>query len=191
MDLQKRIEQLEKERWLYVMLGVFGALAGLAGAGVAVLKSGGSSGGVINASQISLTDSKGLLRARLAVDSQGLAALSFYDEKLKPLQLIGLSKTGEGQLLTYNGDGKPQIELRVTNTGKPRFGLYDMQGNARAMLALDNDPNFELRTSDGKKAVALHGAATGQISVTDTKTGAGQSLTTTGVKPVAAVAPTK
>ncbi len=187
MDLQKRIEQLEKERWLYVMLGVFGALAGLAGAGVAVLKGGGSAGGVVNASSISLNDAKGQLRARLAVDDKGFAALTFYDESTRrPLQLVGLNKAGEGQLLTYSREGTAQIELRVNNAGRPLLSLNDAQGKQRATLSLETDPNLDLRTSDGKKAVSLHGAATGQISVTDTKTGAGQSLTTTGVKPVAA-----
>ena len=167
MDVQKRIESLERERWLYLALGLFGALAGLAGAGMAVFK-GGPSGSTISAQSFVVRDTAGKTRGT-----------------------FGLNQAGEPFLTLYSATNTPQAEMSVGATGKARIMMFDTQGKPRHVLGFSNlDPSYQQADANGKVMLTLVSSSSGKVTLMDPSSGKSHELTVdSAAKPPAAVTP--
>ena len=144
MELEARIERLERERWLYLMLAVLGAITGLVGVTLAALKASKSE---FSVNSVTVTDgtsrailgvdaTRGLglqlysgsyLRGSFALDKGGNPQLSVYDATAKRRQVMTVDSLGPSvQLL--GTDDKPRLELRAEGTGGV-VSVYDALGN--------------------------------------------------------------
>lgn len=102
-EIEKRLETLEREgrRWRVMALGSVALLGAVALAGAAGM---GKIEKVIRAERFEVVDAAGNVRALLAVDKDGMAALKLADAA-----------------------GMARAELSVENVG-PKLGLYDAAG---------------------------------------------------------------
>jgi hypothetical protein len=166
MEMQQRIDRLEKERWLYLILAILGALAGLSGAW---LGASGRAKGQLTAQSLTLRptkghaitvyDAKGKVRATLGVDDGGQLALAFFDERNKKArQSLGLSSNGNPQIQLFNEDGNPRGELKINDLGVPRLEFSDAAGVKRQTMGIEEALGIsiiELFGPDGKGRAVL------------------------------------
>ncbi len=181
-ELTRRVERLEREnrRWRRLaVLGLAGVAAAVA-AGQTVpwatakgvelpLPMPRKAPDVVEAQQFVLRDKSGVMRATLAISHEGAPVLVLLDENERTRAALAQSElllsggeSGTGVKLFVNPDGRPA--LRLEQNGKLRavlgttvdgilaFGLYDRDGQGRALLNLEADgsPGLTLFSKSGK-----------------------------------------
>lgn len=154
--MQKRIDSLERERWLYRVLVLLAVVAGLLAAVISI-RAGGAGGAVVRASNLELADAAGKRRAQLALDSQGQPALEIFDVDGKRRTSVGLSRAGEPELRLHNADGNMQISLGIDVNGFPVLQFYDAAGKRRQTigLATSGNPRVQLFEPTGRSGVTI------------------------------------
>lgn len=137
MDLQKRIEQLERERWLYLALAVLGALAGFAAVGLAVMRSSGKEWVAAN----------GTMRAVLGADKSGRVGLQLYNGQYLR-GTLSLDGNGNPQMVVYDAAAKARHQLT--------FDTFDA---VVRMYGTDDKLRVELKAEPNGGAVTLYDTA--------------------------------
>lgn len=147
MEMQQRLEKLEKERWVYLGMGFLAVIAGLLGAIVGAGLTGGG-GSVLRAQQIVLRgsgeaiiveDSDGKPRLSVRLNDKGLPAMEFYDaESKKPRQIIGLSANAKPQVVLLDEKGQRRAEFNINDEGLPKMAFLDDLSTRRQQVGLES-----------------------------------------------------
>lgn len=165
MDVDRRVERLEKERWLYLGLAVLAVVVAVVAtlmASKAAPKSSSAGGGatVLSVSQgeaLVLQDAKGAKRAALGLDAKGLPWLKFFDTSNKLRQHVGFGESGQPEMVLYNETEKERGKFRISDSGLPSLDFYDAGGARRETLGFDltGAPYLEIIGPDDKARVTL------------------------------------
>ena len=83
--------------------------------------------------QLAVFDGAGALRAGLGVGSDGAPALGIYGHDGKPRVEVGLTNS-VARVVLFDADAKPQATIGVAPDGQSGLGLMDKNGNPRAFL---------------------------------------------------------
>jgi hypothetical protein len=146
MEMQQRLEKLEKERWTYLGLGSLAVVAGLLGAlmGAGIMGPGGE---VIHARQIQLRgageslillEPGGKPRVALGLSDAGLPSLQFWDKEHKhPRQVVGLTPSGNPQVQFFDEEGHSLAELHINEDGLPMLDFFDNSQTRRESVGLE------------------------------------------------------
>jgi len=153
MEMQDRIEKLEKERWVYLGLGSLAVVAGLLGA---VLGAGlvGGGGETLRAQTLVLRssgeaivvqDASGKPRIAMGMNDKGLPAMQFFDNENKRRQVIGLSASANPQVLLLDKEGKISAEFNLSEEGMPKLSFVDALQTKRQQIGLETggEPTIE------------------------------------------------
>jgi hypothetical protein len=162
MELQERLEKLEKERWLYLSLGSLAVMSGLLGAvlGAGLMGGGGgggSSGGagetlhgqslVLRGSgeAIVVQDAEGKNRIAVGLNDKGLPTMHFDDQNNKARQIIGLSSSANPQMQLFREDGTLGAELNINESGLPKLTFMDKLQTPRQTIGMEtgDEPAIE------------------------------------------------
>jgi hypothetical protein len=167
MEMQQRLEKLEKERWAYLGLASVAVIAGLLGAlmGAGIFGSGGDT---LRASKLYLRGSGeslvlmepgGKPRAALGLSDAGLPSLQFFDAKNKRRQLIGLTANSNPQIQYFDEEGKLLAELHVNEQGVPMLAFLDSFSTRRETIGLEpgGDPALEFFDRNQQSQMKLTG----------------------------------
>jgi len=160
MDLQKRIEQLERERWLYLILASLGAVAGLVGVTLAIMK--------FTRSEFVVTDSKNnravlgtdpgskelglrlyngaFLRGSVAMAENGTPIFAIYDAAGKRRQVMYINKDNFPTISMLGSDETVKAEFKGETTGG-------------VLRLLDTSNNQNVITATGQSAAPTKAAA--------------------------------
>jgi hypothetical protein len=101
--------------------------------------------------QIAVFDGAGALRAGLGVAADGAPALGIYGHDGKPRIEVGLTN-GVARVVLFDVNAKPQATLGVAPDGQSGLGLMDKEGNSRASLIVASDGAPTLRLADTHRA---------------------------------------
>jgi hypothetical protein len=146
MEMQERLEKLEKERWVYLGLGSLAVIAGLLGAVLGAGLLGGGGGDTLRAQTLVLRssgeaiivqDASGKQRIAVGLNDKGLPAVHFFDTENKRRQVIGLSASANPQVLLLDKEGKPSAEFHLNEEGMPRLSFMDALQTKRQQMGLD------------------------------------------------------
>jgi hypothetical protein len=167
MEMQQRLEKLEKERWAYLGLASLAVIAGLLGA---LLGAGifGSGGDTVRASKLILRgageslvlmEPGGRPRAVLGLNDAGLPSMQFFDAKNKRRQLIGLTAHSNPQIQYFDDEGKLIAELLVNEQGLPMLTFLDASATRREAVGLElgGDPVLEFFDRNEQSQMKLTG----------------------------------
>lgn len=109
--------------------------------------------GTVDATRFRLRDSKGTVRAELALESTGAPQLSFFDDDGKRRTAVG-----ERGLSLWGRDGQGGATIETDMDGLARLVLFDRSGAGAAWLGLLPDGSRALLLSDEKQtATAMLG----------------------------------
>lgn len=136
MEMQQRLEKLEKERWMYLGLGLLAVLAGLLGALLGAGLFGGGGGG-----------DRLMARTLLVHDDNGKARIS-----------IGM-KDGRPEIVLLDKEGKRKAEFNIDEEDLPRLAFVDNFGTRRQRLGLETggDPKIEIFDLNNRPLSTLDG----------------------------------
>ena len=172
MEMQQRIDKLEKERWLYLGVAALGGVAGLLGALVGVFKGGG---GGATSGIVAVRDAKNLVRIQMGVDAEGAPRLNFIDPQKRIRQSIGLAADGTPQIRLFGetNSKNPVAALMCTADDLPKLELYDPQGLARGQMSVNpgGDATLKVIGPDGKVRVVIEDTPNGGSVVVNDRQG--------------------
>jgi hypothetical protein len=97
--------------------------------------------------QVVVFDGVGALRAGLGVGSDGAPALGIYGHDGKPRIEVGLTNS-VARVVLFDADAKPQATIGVAPDGQSGLGLMDKNGNPRASIFVASDGTPTLRLGD-------------------------------------------
>jgi|GEM_PF-3962270 hypothetical protein len=166
MELQERIEKLEKERWIYLGLGALALLAAilgaLLGAGITSNAAAGLEGQTLvlrGAEGESLVVQDGARNPRFSVglDEKGMPHLHFYDGQKKRRVSLGLLTAPDPELQLLDRSSNVVAHLVVNEAGQPRLTFSDSTKTKRENLSLDagGDPKIEFFDRRGLPAYTV------------------------------------
>lgn len=149
MEMQQRLEKLEKERWVYLGLGFLAVIAGLLGA---LLGSGLVGGGG--------TDEGETLQAKSLVLRSSGDAIVVHDVNGKRRIAIGL-KDGQPEVVLLNKDGKRTAEFNINEEDLPKLSFIDALGTRRQRTGLvtGGEPTVEFFGLNNETQSTLNGDA--------------------------------
>ena len=99
--------------------------------------------------QVAVFDGAGALRAGLGVGSNGAPALGIYGNDGKPRIEVGLTNS-VARVVLFDANAKPQATIGVAPDGQSGLGLMDKSGNPRASIIVETDGTPTLRLGDAK-----------------------------------------
>ncbi|HEY5314992.1 MAG TPA: hypothetical protein VIK18_20840 [Pirellulales bacterium] len=146
MEMQQRLEKLEKERWVYLGLGFLAVIAGLLGAllGSGFLGGGGNDGEILQAKSLVL---RGAGDAIIVQDDNGKRRIA-----------LGL-KDGRPEIVLLDKDGKRTAEFNINEEDQPKLAFIDALGTRRQRTGLvtGGEPTVEFFGFDSKRQATLNG----------------------------------
>lgn len=134
MELQQRVDKLEKERWAYLAMGTLAVVAGII---AVVLSSRGAAGGT----------AAGSLEWKAGQGN----AIVLQDKSGKPRLSIGLNEQLDPDIKLFREGGALAAELFINDAGFPRLRFLDSSQYTRASIGLEigGDPIIEFGDSRG------------------------------------------
>jgi hypothetical protein len=152
MEMQQRLEKLEKERWVYLGLGFLAVIAGLLGTLLGSGLLGGGSGSEGN--------EEGVLQAKSLVLRSSGDAIIVHDTNGKRRISIGL-KDGQPEIVLLDKDGKRNAEFHNNEEGLPKLAFIDPLGTRRQRTGLvtGGEPTVEFFGLNNETQASLSGDA--------------------------------
>jgi hypothetical protein len=149
MEMQQRLEKLEKERWVYLGLGFLAVIAGLLGALLGsglVGGGGGAEGEVLQAKSLLL---RGSADAVIVQDDNGKRRIT-----------LGL-KDGRPEIVLLDKDGKRRAEFNINAEDLPKLAFIDELGTKRQRTGLvtGGEPTVEFVSFGNEVQATLNGDA--------------------------------
>ncbi|HEX3658072.1 MAG TPA: hypothetical protein VHV55_19955 [Pirellulales bacterium] len=149
MEMQQRLEKLEKERWVYLGLGFLAVIAGLLGAllGSGLVGGGGGEEGEV-------------LQAKSLVLRGSADAIVVHDANGKRRIAIGL-KDGQPEIVLLNKEGKRTAEFNINEEDLPKLAFIDPLGTRRQRTGLvtGGEPTVEFFGLNNETQATLNGDA--------------------------------
>lgn len=157
MDLETRLQRLERQNRRLKQFGAIGVALVVVGVGLGAQAS--KSPITIQATHFVVRDTDGNLRAWLGMRTDG-PGLTIYDKTQKAR--ISMSMLGDdSQVSMFDGNGQHQVEISASAQSKG-LTLYD-RTRARAQVVLGSDSSITLWDSSGGTTATLPAASTAPI----------------------------
>lgn len=125
MDLEVRIEQLERRQRGIVWSVLAGGLLCIAAIGAA---NGPQSFDWVDTKRLTVRDEQGKVRAFIAATPKGNVSLSLIDENGKLCAVFGVTSDAKPSLELSDGDKTMRARLALDSDGKPYLEFYDAAG---------------------------------------------------------------
>lgn len=164
VELQQRIERLEKERWIYLGLGALAVLAGLLGALLGAGITGKGSQGlrgqnlelraVAGEEAFAIKDTAGKVVFSVGLGKDGLPHLHFYDRKGERRQSMGFLATTDPELRMADEKGKVLVQMFAKDSTSAQLTFHDGQALRESVGLISGNPKVEIYDFSGKKATS-------------------------------------